>query len=152
MVPLKDRRDMVRLNFAGLDRVDIDTTDLDNEAFTPTYALDERLKREYPDYQVWHAVGGDLVIGGRTEQSEIQRTWKKGMEIWSKLNFAVMLRPGFQLVPEDLPPSSELIQMEGLPGSSTLVRERIAKGEDVSMYLMPQVAEYIKQNGLYGAQ
>lgn len=146
-----DRKEMVKLNFKGLDRVSVDGYDLDNEVFTPTYALDERLKAEYPDYQVWHAVGADLVDGGRTRESEIQSRWIKGSEIWDALNFAVMLRPGYQLVSEDLPSKSELIQMEGLPGSSTLARERIAKGEDVSLFLMPEVAEYIKERGLYGA-
>jgi len=150
-IPLIHRKEMTSLNFSDFPRVVIDTYDLDNEVFTPCYALDERYKQLYAGKEVWHFVGGDLVAGGRDGNSEIQLSWRKGEEIWRTLNFVVIVRPGFSLASEDLPPSSEVIEGEELLGSSTLIRELIRQGcsQEVESLLNPEVYEYIEKFGIY---
>jgi len=151
-VSLPARKKLVSLNFRDLPRVRIDTYDLDNGTFTPTWALDERYRELYKGREVWHVIGGDLIAGGKNGSAEIQRSWQKGENIWRTLNFAVVVRPGFNLAPEDLPPNAEVLEAETLWGSSTLIRERIAKGEDVRPLLLPVVYGYIIANDLYTAK
>jgi len=150
-MPLIHRKEMVSLNFSDLPRVSSDTYDLDNEIFTPAYALDERYKQLYTGKEVWHFVGGDLVAGGRDGNSEIQLSWRRGEEIWRTMNFVVIVRPGFNLAPEDLPSSCEAIEGEELLGSSTLVRDLIKQGrvQDAKSLLRPEVCDYIEKFGLY---
>lgn len=147
--PFACRKTMAQLNFGDLPGVAIDTDDLDTGVFTPQYALDEKYKSRYTGSEIWHVVGWDLINGGRDSNSEIQRLWKKGAEIWSALNFTVIVRPGFVPVQEDLPPRSELFEIEHLVGSSTAIRAAIAEGGDAGALLMPEVREYIQRNGLY---
>jgi len=144
-----DRRELVKFNFADIPNVTICDYDLEHDVFTPTYALYERYKADYQDKEVWYAVGADLVIGGAKGESEIQRLWIKGHEVWNNLNFAVITRVGFNLRKEDLPPHAEVIDVDFV-GASTNIRELIAKGEDVSPFVKKEVNEYIKEKKLYG--
>lgn len=147
--PNELRKEMVLLNFEGSGRVKVDAYDLDGGIFTPAYFLDEKYKKLYPKKEIWHIVGGDLIAGGGDGNSEIQKSWKYGNEIWNELNFAVVIRPGFNISPDDLPPKSEIIECENLTGSSTALRKMINKDEDASPYLKPAVYELIKKSGLY---
>lgn len=148
-VPLQERKEMAMLCFGDLPRVRIDLYDLEQGVFTPAYELEERYKKNSGDKGVWHVIGGDLVAGGGAGGSEIQRSWKQGETVWRTLNFAVVVRPGLSFDPEDLPPSSEVFEGEGLVGASTRIRELIAEGKDVAAVLKPEVYEYIKEHGLY---
>ena len=149
LAPAELRKAMAQFNFSGSPQVEADLCDIDNGIFTPAYLLDERYKKRYPDKEIWHVVGGDLIAGGKSGDSEIQRIWKKGKEIWDLLNFAVVIRPGFNLISDDLPPKSEVIECENLTGSSSALRGMIARGEDAGPYLKPEVYELIKKSGLY---
>ncbi len=140
---------MLLLHFGDLTGVVIDMHDLDTDEFTPTWKLDERYRKLYPEMEIWHVVGGDLVACGNAGQSEIQLAWEKGEELWLTLKFFIIIRPGITLLPEDLPSFSEVIEIENLVGSSTLVRTLIADGKEVRPLLNPEVYEYILINGLY---
>ncbi|MCG3193115.1 MAG: NH(3)-dependent NAD(+) synthetase [Thermoanaerobaculia bacterium] len=144
------RRRMAEIAFSGLAKVRIDLIDMENREFTPTWKLDERMKARFPDAEIWHVIGGDLVVGGKAGRSEIQAGWQEGAKIWERLNFAVLTREGSGMTLEDLPPKSHLIDGSGLIGSGTLVRSRIASGADVASLLDPAVLAYIQKHGLYG--
>jgi nicotinate (nicotinamide) nucleotide adenylyltransferase len=150
-IPPDARKKMVELAFQDIPCVSIDTHDLDNGVFTPAWKVDERYKNAYSGKEIWHIIGGDLIIGGHEGNSEIQRTWKKGKKVWENVHFVVIARPGFASMTEDLPPLCEVIEIEDeyLIGSSTLIRERIARDEDVKPLLNSGVYEYIKNAGLY---
>ncbi len=144
------RRRMAEIAFLPIPGLELDLTDMEQEAFTPTWKLDERMKAEHPGAEVWHVVGGDIIAGGRAGGSEIQRSWQRGKEIWKSLHFAVLTRAGSGMQIADLPPNSRLIDASGLFGSGTVVRERLALGEDVLKLVEEPVLRYIKENGLYG--
>lgn len=148
-VSLAHRRAMVELAFRGLPRTGIDWTDLDTGTYTTTAALQERYASREPNVELWHAVGADLVIGGRSGDAQIQRSWSHGAEIWRDLRYAVVPWPGCGLDPDDLPPHSQLVDIPGLVGRSTLIRERLKAGDDVSALVDPAVAAYIAANNLY---
>ncbi len=152
MVSNSQREEMAKSAFSGLPNVELDTFDLNGGEFTPTWKLQEIYQKQFPGAQIWHVVGGDIVVGGRDCDSEIHRIWDKGSEIWGNLNFAVIVRPGYAVEKQDMPPSSELIQIEGIFGSGTMVRERIVKGESIDDLVTPEVARYIVENNLYSSK
>ncbi len=143
------RADMAKLTFKDLPNVRLDLFDLEDGSFTPTWKLQEKYQQEFPDAQIWHVIGGDIVTGGSTRNSEIHRVWDRGNEIWGSLNFIVINRPGYKVERDDLPPSSELIEIDNIFGSSTMIRERRIKGESISDLVTPEVEEYINVHGLY---
>ncbi|MFH0891689.1 MAG: NAD(+) synthase [Candidatus Falkowbacteria bacterium] len=148
ILSLAHRLELVRRGLAGIPGSRLDVYDLENEVYTPTYLLDEKYRRQYPDVEIWHAVGSDVLVGGANGASEMH-TWHQGTEIWQDLNFFVIERPGHELTEKDMPPSSELHRIPGIYGSGTMIRERIKRGEDISDLTVKAVREYICQNSLF---
>lgn len=147
-VSSEDRKEMVKRNF-DMPNVFIDFSDMDSDMYTPTYFLNERYQAEYPNAEIWNVVGSDLVQGGNVGGSEIQRTWVRGEDVWKNLSFVVIKRPGYDVTEEDLPSRAETIEFTRIGGSSTIIRERIAAGEDVVALLAPSVLSYIEEKKLY---
>lgn len=148
MTPPHHRAEMIRLTFEILllgDTVRLDLFDLENEIFTRTHSLQKRYQAEG---EVWHVIGSDLVQDGRFGLSLIQQDWKNGLEIWEQYNFAIFLRPGYPIDPEDTPIHSQILGQSPF-GSSTEIRRRIAAGESIDGLVMPKVARYIYEHGLY---
>lgn len=145
---LVHREAMAKLNFARLARVKFDFDDLDDDIFTPTWELQEKYAKIFPSAEIWHAVGGDIVCGGKT-QSEMCQTWQRGPEIWEKLNFIVVHRPGYRIKKVDLPPHAQQTAIKHLCGTGTMVRERIRQGLPVERLLLPEVWKYIQHHQIY---
>lgn len=141
---------MANIAFCGCPNAQIDFHDLHNCVYTPTYLLEERYAAQYPGVEIWHVVGSDLVVGGRDKNSQIQTTWKNGPEIWQKLKFCIIIRPGYELTPDDLPPISKVLEAEKVFGSGTEVRALLASHKDTSDFLDETVLTYIKAHKLYG--
>ncbi len=82
-------------------------------------------------------------------------TWKSHDELIQLCRFIAVTRPGYdaQKLREKLPPSYltkiDLLVIPGLDISSTMIRERVRKGEPIR-YLTPDaVCDYIVKHGLY---
>ena len=148
-VPQRHRKAMASINFEGMHNVRVDYHDLDNDTFTPTWMLQERYAKAFPNSQIWFAVGGDLVAGGREEKSEIQREWIRGEEVWQNLNFALINHPGRKIHPADTPPNYRMVNIPAFQGRSTHIRELLARGESITGFVHPRVEAYIKENKLY---
>ena len=145
-----DRAIMVNTGFSGLPNSEIDFSDLENNVYTPTYLLEERYANKYPEGEIWHVVGSDLIVGGRDKNSQIQTTWKNGQEVWQNLKFCIIVRPGYELAVNDLPPVSRIYEIPKIYGSGTMVREKIANHEDPDALLDGAIYDYIKAHNLYG--
>jgi len=143
------RKEMIKMVFEGLTKTQLDLFDLESDTYTPTYLLQERFEEQFSDSEIWHVVGGDIITGGRDKNSEIHRIWQRGEEIWHNLNFAVIVRPGYVVEPEDMPPSSELIEIPNLVGSGTMIRSRIAQGQSLDEFLSQEVISYTQKHKLY---
>lgn len=144
-----DREMLVRLGFEGLPRTEFDLTDLASGKFSPIWAVDQRYKQNFSDTAIWHAIGGDLVAGGRVGRSQIQQLWINGSQVWEEVCFAVINHPGCFVDEKDLPPKSCLINLDELYGRSTFVRKRIQEGLPVADLVPPKVAAYIAEKQLY---
>lgn len=148
IVSPENLKEMIKLNFGGLEKTEIDFYDLDKNIFTPTYVLDGLFKEKFRETEIWHAIGEDLIAIGDGSYSEI-RYWYKGEEVWKNLNFAVLERPGYLFGFSDTPPNSIFIPLENIFGSSSLVRNLIKTGKPVDDFVLPKVKEYIEKNNLY---
>jgi nicotinate-nucleotide adenylyltransferase len=74
-------------------------------------------------------------------------TWKRPERVLELARLGVATRPGYALEP-----SSDRIEAFEIPPhdvSSTLVRERVRRGEPIEGLVVPEVAAYIAQHGLY---
>ena len=148
-VSLEHRRELVKRGFAGLEKTEFDFFDLDNDTYTPNYLLDKRYKERFPNEEIWYVVGGDIITGGRDKKSEIHRVWQHGEEIWQTLNFLIIVRPGYLVETNDLPPSRQVLEIGHLFGSGSLIREYLAQGKPIDELVVTSVAEYINQYKLY---
>jgi NAD kinase/nicotinic acid mononucleotide adenylyltransferase len=147
LLPAIYRAAMADIAFAGVANVEVDLFDLEQDRFTRSHELDQRYA---PRGQVWHVVGVDLIKGGATGKAEIQRTWERGPQLWQEARFAVITRPGYELDRHDLPPHAEVIELD-VPGSSSEIRDRLARGKEVSGMLTPRTLAYVQRYGLYRA-
>ncbi len=148
-VSLEHRKELVKIGFANLPKLEFDFFDLDNDTYTPTYLLDERCQKRFPNQEIWHVVGGDIITGGRDKKSEIHRVWQRGSEIWEKLKFLVIVRPGYLVEEIDLPTSAQILQIENLVGSGSSIRERLAQNLPIDELTIPEIADYIREHQLY---
>lgn len=146
---LEHRRNMVKLAFSGISGATFDFDDLDYHVYRPTYELQSKYEEYFPHDQIWHTIGADLVVGGGDGKSEIQKIWDKGEEIWHTLHFLIILRPGYTVRDNDLPPYSAVVEIPGLAGSSTMIRNRVSRGELIDDLVTPEIGEYIRTHGLY---
>jgi len=147
LIPPVYRAAMADMTFGGMDKVEVDLSDLEQNVFTRSYALEERFQSRG---EIWHVVGVDLIKGGASGQSEIQRSWSKGTELWANSHFVVLTRPGYELVNQDLPPNSQVIEVD-IPGASRDIRDMIQRDEPVDSMLMPRTLAYIQRYGIYRA-
>lgn len=124
--------------FGGIPGIELDLSDIPKERFTFTYDLDRSLRASCNPI---HVIGTDLIKGGAL-QSPIATGWYRGQEVWENVNFLVLTRPGYALDPDDLPPHATLLEID-IPGSSTEIRERLARKETVAHLVPKAVSELL---------
>ena len=91
-----------------------------------------------------------LLMGG--DQFEKLETWHRWQELFTLARIAVVARPGWAPHPSDAVRAAgrvERVDMPPLDISSTEIRQRIARGEDVSRLVPPEVLGYISSHRLY---
>jgi nicotinate-nucleotide adenylyltransferase len=116
----------------------------------PSYSL--ATVREFrqelgPQSELFFIAGADAVL-------EI-RTWYRWEELLRECRFIALARPGFDMraleaaLPADLLAQVHLLPAPGFDLSSTMIRERVERGEPVR-YLVPEAVEtYLRKHGLY---
>lgn len=143
----KDRRRMMELTFLDLPKVQIDFSDIDSKEYTRTIDLDKKLREKY-GAEPFHVIGTDLIHGGVEGKAEIQMSWFRGSEVWQNLRFVVLTRGQKKIDKNDLPPNSQVIEVD-IPGSSTEIRGKVRRGEAIDSLVVPEVANYIIGHKLY---
>ena len=128
----------------------------------PSYTIDtlQSLRRRHPKRRYALIVGLDALLG--------LETWHRWQALQQSVHIIALGRPGWHL-PQPLPhwwqcaqaeSNAELrhaaagkiifIETAAVAISSTLVRERIAAGGDLSRLVPPGVCDYIRAHNLYG--
>ncbi len=139
------RAALSELAFRDIPHVTVDTSDLENDTFTRTHDLVQYYRHEG---EVSVVVGADLVEGGRTGASKIEREWAHGRELWNTAHFAIIARQGYELDEKDMPPHARLFIPE-IFGASTGIRERVFEHKPIDGLVVPAVRDYIERHGLY---
>lgn len=142
--PTQHRAWMADVTFKGIPRVRVSLEDLERNEFMRTYALEQIYRKQR--YKVWHAIGTDL-LQGKSSPNDV-RHWYRGEELWKDSKFIVFERPNIPNDASQYPPHRKILSVE-CPGSSSVVRERVFRGESFEEFLVPEVASYIKRYGLY---
>lgn len=145
----KHVRQMILRMFTNVPkRVVIDFMDLGRDELTPNVDMDRHFKKQQPDRPVWHVVGTNMITGGARGESKIQLKWKDGFRAFYNLHFIVLVTPGTNYDPADLPLHHKLLHVD-VQGTSQEIRTRVSRGESID-HLVPEcVRDYICENGLY---
>jgi len=111
----------------------------------PTYTLDTLRELRAacgPEVDLFFILGADAL-------AQIL-TWRDAGELFAFAHFVACSRVGYQLADPGIPSGSvSLVEIAGLPISSSLIRWRVRASLPIR-YLVPDgVAQYISQHGLY---
>jgi nicotinate-nucleotide adenylyltransferase len=123
----------------------IEVLDIEINRSGPTYSIDTvmELERIYPGSEF------SLVLG--TDALRNIQSWHRLDELIEKVEFLQLLRSGESVNEVELPAGIEVNLVQGamLDISSTLIRKKVAKSEDVSELVDAKILDLVK--GIYGA-
>lgn len=131
LAPFADRVRMCELATADFARVRVSRVEeeLGGESYTLTTV--QALRTRHPDDRFALVIGADLV-------AERER-WHGWSELKTLVDFIVVGRQGS--------PATGAIELP--PISSTMVRDKIARGEPIDAIVPARVVDYIRERGLY---
>lgn len=148
ILPANHRFNMVSLAIKGNDNYEI--SDYEMNKSKPSYTIDtiRHFKKAY-DADVFFIIGADSLY--------TLNKWKAYEELVKECSFIVADRncnEGSNLLKaicehEKKGGSVQLIKMPKIDITSTLIRDKLSKGEDIKGYVPEAVRNYIAQNGLY---
>ena len=106
----------------------------------PSYAIDtvNELSKIYPDCQFTLVLGSDAA-------SNLSK-WHRSDELQKLVEVLVVKRPGV------IASSFEEIEISAPDLSSTQIRDKVANSQDISEFVTPTVASFIKEHHLYGSR
>lgn len=148
LAPFKDRAEMCRRAFSGIsDKCEIEICDIERELGGVSYTINtlRALKKRCEDARFFLIIGGDMLFSF-TE-------WYKYESILKECEVCAAARGGDNFA-DMLEYATEIGRIKVLPTdvvdvSSTEIREKIARGEDVSAWISGDVRAYIEEKGLY---
>lgn len=128
---------MLRLAIADNDAFEIDPRELAAGASGYTYDTLRELRLELgASTQLWLLMGADQFLK--------LDTWYRPDDVKKLAKIGVFARPGYPLSGK-----AQLIPMQPIPISSSEIRARVGRGEDISPLVPPAVANYVATHGLY---
>jgi nicotinate-nucleotide adenylyltransferase len=138
---------MVKLAFAGVPHVVVDSREIDRTG--PTYTVDtlRELRAQYPQAELFLVIGED--------QAQALQTWHEWQEVLQLAIICVAERedltgatPRFT-APKAYESRFRRLQMPAMPISATDIRTRIATHQCVAPLVFEPVARYIDDHHLY---
>ena len=145
LLPFEDRAEMCRRAFGHIDGAEISDIEVKLGGKSFTINTIRELKSLYPEDQFFLLIGGDMLFSFES--------WFKYESILKEAKVCAIARDEDSLV-DMMEYANELGRIKVLPTkaieiSSTEIREKAARGEDITDLVPEGVAEYIAQNGLY---
>jgi nicotinate-nucleotide adenylyltransferase len=148
--PFADRLAMVGLACAADPRFASSTIDAPRPDGVPNYTVDTltQLARLMPDATLYNLVGADSFLS--------LRQWREPEKLLALAEWIVVSRPGYPLNDLSrlrLTPTERvrihLLETVHEDVSATMLRERLAAGDDCGDLLPGSVAAYIRSHGIY---
>lgn len=145
LLPDKNRLEMLKIITDKYDCLDVSNYEL-KERVVYTYESLAYFKQLYKNDEIYFICG--------TDNLSYMDKWKNGLELLSNYKILVIKRNGDnidELLNKYQQYKENIIVTDIEPNdlSSTLIREKIRVGEDVSKYLDDDVYKYIKKNKFY---
>jgi nicotinate-nucleotide adenylyltransferase len=143
----EDRFRMVQMLVRGRRGLSASRIEIDREG--PSYTIDtiRAMKDDCPQ-GLCFILGADRLLG--------IDTWRESRTLVRMVPFIVAPRPGVTLSQGDDPAwngaTLHVLDMAPVDLSSSFVRERAARGEDIERWVPRGVAKYIQEHGLYRVQ
>ncbi|SER72865.1 nicotinate-nucleotide adenylyltransferase [Gracilibacillus ureilyticus] len=105
-----------------------------------SYTIDtiRQLQSEYPDFQFYFIIGGDMV--------EYLPKWHQIDELMKMVPFVGVNRPGHSM---DTAYNVTEVEMPLIDISSTMIRKRAAEGQSIRYFTTPEVRAIIEKSKLY---
>jgi nicotinate-nucleotide adenylyltransferase len=129
---------MLKLALAGAPRYEVDARELAPGASGYTIDTLKELRLELgADMPLWLLIGAD--------QYAKLDTWHRPQDVKKLAGIAVFARPGWDIGEANV----EVIPFEPMDISASEIRARAARGEDLSSFVPPAVANYIARHRLY---
>src|SRR5690625_6687550 len=123
-------------------RFTVSRIEIDRERVTYTIDTLRRLKRQYPDAELFFITGADAL--------EQTLQWRDADELWSLAHFVGVARPGHQVDTDALPPGQySLLEIPAMAISSTACRARVREGNPVWNLVPDGDVTYIGNQILY---
>lgn len=153
VLPAETRYRMCCLAADEFPYLEVSDIEIRRSGNTYTYETLEEIKRNEPSDELFFIIGSDTLFS--------LKSWKCPDKVFSQANIVVFQRPeGSVDVSDKILDTIEeyketfdahiiLLDIDISDISSSMIREKAAKGEDISMFVPRSVAEYIKENGLY---
>ncbi|MFZ2193313.1 MAG: nicotinate-nicotinamide nucleotide adenylyltransferase [Candidatus Moraniibacteriota bacterium] len=157
-VASEHRVSMTKMTFAAIDRMSSQTKveilfdDVYGENH-PTIWWLEKIQRENSNDEVVWYTGADSVTPEKkyNGKCEIEETWVQGRDLMENWKFLIISRKGFPNPKMlKLPKQFEIFDNDLSDIRSSDIRKRIANGLPFEHLVVPDVAQYIKENHLYG--
>lgn len=145
LLPNKNRLEMLKIITDKYDCLDVSNYEL-KDRVVYTYESLAYFKQLYKNDEIYFICG--------TDNLSYMDKWKNGLELLSNYKILVIKRNGDnidELLNKYQQYKENIIVTDIEPNdlSSTLIREKIRVGEDVSKYLDDDVYKYIKKNKFY---
>lgn len=143
------RLEMCRLACRGMDSIEVSDIELNMPVPSYTYDTVIRLRQTYPDSSLYLIIGADMLLSFDK--------WQK----WKELGSMVTLLAGARLRGQnpELDAKKKELEAAGVTAeifcseiveiSSTEIRTLVSQGKDISIYVPPEVNQYIQLNRLY---
>lgn len=91
---------------------------------------------------------GDAILLIGADQYRDFAAWKEPEAVLERVRLGVATRPGVP-VPPEVRPGVTFFEIEPVPVSGTMVRERCARGESIEGLVPPGVEQLVRELGLY---
>ncbi|WP_019242670.1 MULTISPECIES: nicotinate-nucleotide adenylyltransferase [Bacillus] len=134
----EERVDMIQLTIEDHPQFVLDTIELDSPGTSYTFNTIEQLINQEPDTKFYFIIGADMI--------EYLPNWYRVDDLVNMVQFVGVKRPPYT-VETSYP--IVLIDVPQIYLSSSMIRDKVKKGETIR-YLVPRTVEkYIEENALY---
>lgn len=137
------RLKMLQAAFVGIPSINISDLELRLPRPSYTFRTIDYLKKTYPQNTFWLCLGEDSF--------NTFTSWYRWQKIVEHVQLLVASRPhaNTEKIPDKLRSQAQFIAHEPVSVSSTMIREKVRRGEDIRSLVPAGVAKIINENMLY---
>ena len=132
------RADMIQLTIRQQPKFSLELFEMENEGTSYTYDTMKLMKEREPETEFFFIIGADMI--------EYLPKWHKVEELEKLVQFVGVERTNHTT---ETPYNVILVEAPRVDLSSSLIREKVKRGESISYFVVPEVEKYIEENSLY---